>query len=147
MSFNVKFYYNRSDERQVFKDIIEGETLSGTLRDSSSIISPVIVFESDAILRYNFCYIPQFRRYYFIRNVESYRNQLWIVTMECDVLMSFKNDIANCQVVVDKQTMPENGDEYIDDGSLVADNYMFNTVYNFANGFNQNPTYILITAG
>lgn len=147
MSFDVKFYYNRSDERQVFKDIIEGETLSGTLRDSSSIISPVIVFESDAILRYNFCYISQFRRYYFIRNVESYRNQLWIVTMECDVLMSFKNDIANCQVVVDKQTMPENGDEYIDDGSLVADNYMFNTVYNFAYGFNQNPTYILITAG
>lgn len=147
MSFNIKFYYNRSDERQIFKDIIDGETLTGVLRDSSSIINPVIVFESDAVLRYNFCYIPQFQRYYFIRNVECYRNQLWIVTMECDVLMSFKNDIANCQVVVDKQTMSINGDEYIDDGSLVSDNYMFNTVYDYFNGFNENPTFILITAG
>ena len=61
--------------------------------------------------------------------------------------MSFKNDIANFQVVFDKQTMGENGDEYIDDGSLVCENVMFNRVYNFARGFNNTPEYILITAG
>lgn len=147
MSFNVKFYYNKSDERQIYKELTGETVIPGTLRDESSIISPVIMFESEDIMRFNFCYIPRFQRYYFIRNVESYRDGLWVVTMECDVLMSFKNDIAKCQVVVDKQTMTENGDEYIDDGSLVADNYMFNTVYPFSNGFNENPTYILITAG
>lgn len=43
--------------------------------------------------------------------------------------------------------MGENGDEYIDDGSLVCENVMFNRVYNFARGFNNSPEYILITAG
>ena len=43
--------------------------------------------------------------------------------------------------------MNVNGDEYIDDGSLVCDNMMFNTIYNFSNGFNNSPEYILITAG
>ena len=50
-------------------------------------------------------------------------------------------------VVVDKQSMEENGDEYIDDGSLIADNVMFTTVYNFPEGFNDTPEIILITAG
>lgn len=143
----VQFSYNTSDERQIFKELTTGVTLKGTLRDASSIISPVIMFESDAVMKYNFCYIPAWHRYYFVRDVQSYRNNLYVVSMECDVLMSFKNDIAKFAVVVDKQTMASNGDEYIDDGSLVCDNVMFNRVYNFSNGFNNSPEYILITAG
>ena len=143
----VQFFYNKSDERQIYKELIPGETLNGTLREESSLINPIILFQSDSVMKYNFMYIPEWNRYYFIRGKESYRNHLYYITAEVDVLMSFKNDIANCQVVIDKQTMPENGDEYIDDGSLVSDNYMFNRVYNFSNGFNENPTYILICAG
>ena len=122
----VKFYYNKSDERQIFKELVDGVTLEGNLRDSSSIISPTIMFTSEEVMRYNFCYIPQWQRYYFVRDIQSYRNNLYVVSLECDVLMSFKGDIANFQVVVDKQTMSENGDEYIDDGSLVCENVMFN---------------------
>lgn len=143
----IVFSYNTSDERQIFKNLVDDLTLEGSLRDSSSIISPTILVESSAVLRFNFCYIPQFQRYYFVRNVESIRTNLYLVSLECDVLMSFKGDIANFQVVVDKQTMDSNGDEYIDDGSLVCDNYMFNRIYNFARGFNNSPEYILITAG
>ena len=143
----VKFSYNKSDERQIFKTLVDGVTLEGTLRDASSIISPTIMFTSEEVMRYNYCYIPQWQRYYFVKDIESFRNNLYVVSLECDVLMSFKGDIANFQVVVDKQTMEENGDEYIDDGSLVCENVMFNRVYNFARGFNNSPEYILITAG
>lgn len=143
----VQFSYNASDERQIFKELTTGVTLEGVLRDESSIVNPIIMFESNEVMKYNFCYIPQWQRYYFVRDVKSYRNNIYIVTLECDVLMSFKNDIINFSVVVDKQTMTENGDEYIDDGSLVCDNVMFNRVYNFSKGFNESPEYILITAG
>ena len=61
--------------------------------------------------------------------------------------MSFRSDIFALKVVVDKQSNESNGDEYIDDSSLVTDNLMFNTVYNFPDGFNNNGEYILITAG
>ena len=67
--------------------------------------------------------------------------------MEVDPLMSFKRDILALSVVVSKQSSPSNGDEYIDDGSLVTDNQLFKTVYKFADGFNDNAQYILITAG
>lgn len=143
----VKLCYNSSDNRCINKNIIDGEIISGTLRTSTSIISPVITFESNSPLRYNYAYIPEFRRYYYIKNVTSVRNNLWEAQFEIDPLMSFKGDILALRVVVDKQSDESNGDEYIDDSSLVTDNLMFNTVYNFPDGFNNNGEYILITAG
>ena len=143
----VKLCYNSSDNRCINKNIIDGEVISGTLRTSTSIISPVITFESNSPLRYNYAYIGEFRRYYYIKNVTSARNNLWEVQFEIDPLMSFKADICALKVVVDKQSNESNGDEYIDDSSLVTDNLMFNTVYNFPDGFNNNGEYILITAG
>ena len=143
----IKLCYNSSDNRCINKNIIDGETISGTLRTSTSIIYPVITFENNSPLRYNYAYIPEFRRYYYITNVISARNNLWEVHFEIDPLMSFKADICALKVVVDKQSNESNGDEYIDDSSLVTDNLMFNMVYNFPDGFNNNGEYILITAG
>ena len=75
------------------------------------------------------------------------RKNLWTIELEVDPLMSFKADILALSVVVDKQSSASIGDEYIDDGSLVTDNYTFKSIYNFADGFNDHGEYILITAG
>ena len=61
--------------------------------------------------------------------------------------MSFKNDIANYKVVVNKQSMVDNADEYIDDGSLVADSKVVIETIDFPKGFNALPTTVLILAG
>lgn len=143
----VQFFYNMSDERKINKDLIEGEVFEGELRESVSVMNPTIRFEKEAVLRYNYAYIPSFQRYYTINNRTCFRDGLWDISMSVDVLMSFRNDIINLQAVVDKQSMPENGDEYIDDGSLVSDNNTFSTVYNFPAGFNDTGEYVLITAG
>lgn len=144
---DVIFYYNQSDDRQINKTLDTGETFSGSLRDEVSIMNPVVRFDTDAVLRYNYCYIPEFQRYYAITNVVAYREGLFDVSMDVDVLMSFRNHILQLPCVVDKQTDAVNGDEYIDDSSLVTDNVMYSTVYNFPNGFNNTPEFILITAG
>lgn len=143
----VKLYYNSSDNRSIKKEISNEHSFSGTLRQETSIINPEITITSLDPLRYNYCYIPVFQRYYYINNIESVRNNVWKLVMQVDPLMSFKKDILSLKAVVSKQSSADNGDEYIDDGSLVTDNLMFKTVYNFANGFNSNSEYILITAG
>lgn len=144
---DVVFYYNQSDDRQINKILDTGETFVGSLRDEVSIMNPVVRFDTDAVLRYNYCYIPEFQRYYAITNVVAYREGLFDVSMDVDVLMSFRRHILQLPCVVDKQTDATNGDEYIDDSSLVTDNVMYSTVYNFPNGFNDTPEFILITAG
>ena len=144
---DVIFYYNMSDDRMINKSLATGYTFQGVLRDECSIMSPTIRFENDGVLRYNYAYIPEFQRYYSITDKTSYRDGIWDVSFEVDVLMSFRNDINNLNVIVDKQTSSNIGDERIDDGSLVTENVMFKTVYNFPNGFNDAGEYILITAG
>lgn len=143
----VQFFYNVSDPRCINKNLIEGDTFEGQARDQVSIMNPVVLFDTEDIIKYNYAYIPEFERYYSIDNIVAYRNNLYEVTMTVDVLMSFRRDILNCVAVVDKQAMPENGDEYIDDGSLVTENIMFTEVLEFDGGFNDSVEYILIVAG
>lgn len=143
----VQFFYNYSDSRVINKNIEAGETFSGTARDEANVMTPVITFDTDEVLRYNYAYIPQFQRYYNLVDKTVYRQGLFTIAFAVDVLMSFRGHILQLPAVVDKQSMPENGDEYIDDSSLVTDNVMFTTVYNFPDGFNDTPELILITAG
>lgn len=143
----VKFYYNQSDDRVINKTLIEGESFEGQARDSISIMTPSVIFDKQGIIRYNYAYIPEFERYYKILDKIAYREGLWIVNFEVDVLMSFRNDIMHMKAIVDKQTMEVCGNEYIDDSSLVSENIMFKQVYNFLAGFNDTSEYILITAG
>lgn len=143
----VQFFYNTSDARVINKNLIVGETFEGQARDEVNILTPVVLFDTDEILRYNYAYIPQFQRYYSITDKNVFREGLFMVSFSVDVLMSFRGHILQLTAVVDKQSMPENGDEYIDDSSLVTDNVMFTTVYNYPDGFNDTPELILITAG
>lgn len=147
---DVKFYYNTSDDRVINKQLletVENNIFSGVVRDEVSVMNPIIRFEDDAILRYNYAYIPSFERYYTIVDRTAYRQGVWDVTFAVDVLMSFRRDICDLNVVVEKQSMLENGNQYIDDGSLVSENVMFQSVYEFPEGFNDTGEYILITAG
>lgn len=143
----VIFYYNQSDARQINKVLVTGGTFEGQARDEVNVINPIVIFDTPDILPYNYAYIPEFQRYYTIADKNAYREGLFEVTLDVDVLMSFRQDIFNMSAVVDKQTMPINGDEYIDDSSLVADNVQFVQIFDYPNGFNENPEYILITAG
>lgn len=146
---DVKFYYNASDDRVINKRLLEtgNNVFAGVPRDEVSVMNPVIRFESDEILRYNYAYIPSLQRYYSIVDRTAYRQGVWDITFAVDVLMSFRRDISDLYVVADKQSMAENGNEYIDDGSLVSENVMFQNVYEFPAGFNDTGEYILITAG
>lgn len=143
----VQFFYNTSDDRLINKELIEGITLEGIPRDDVNIMNPIIRFESSEIMRYNYAYIPELQRYYKVSSIDIARNEIYDVTFAVDVLMSFRGHILQLPVIVDKQTMSENGDEYIDDGSLVTDNVMFTTVYNYESGFNNEPEFVLIVAG
>lgn len=143
----VIFYYNMSDSRVMNKTLITGETFEGVPVDEVDIMSPILRFEKEEILRYNYAYIPELQRYYSVSKRTAVRDSIWDVIFSVDVLMSFRGDIAQLAVIVDKQSMDTNGNEYIDDGSLVAENVMFQTVYNFPSGFNTTGEFILITAG
>ena len=142
----IKFYKNSSEKNKIGKFLSSVLTLNGNLRDECSITSPSILVEATSLVDYNYCYIPEFKRYYFISDITSVRNNLWRVSLKCDVLESFKKDILNLSCIVDKQ-QNQSYSNNIDDGSYVNRADSFVEIANYQNGFNSSGEFILITAG
>ena len=142
----IKFYKNSSEKNKIGKSLSSELTLNGNLRDECSITSPSILVEATSLVDYNYCYIPEFKRYYFISDITSVRNNLWRVSLKCDVLESFKKDILNLSCIVDKQ-QNQSYSNNIDDGSYINRADSFVEIANYQNGFNSNGEFILITAG
>ena len=142
----INFYKNSSEKNKIGKFLSSVLTLNGNLRDECSITSPSILVESTSLVDYNYCYIPEFKRYYFISDITSVRNNLWRVSLKCDVLESFKKDILNLSCIVDKQ-QNQSYSNNIDDGSYINRADSFVEIANYQNGFNSSGEFILITAG
>ena len=142
----IEFYYNSSEKNKINKSISRELTMDGNLRDECSVINPTILVEHSNLSNYNYVYIPEFKRYYFITEMTIVRNNLWRISLKVDVLESFKSDILNLSCIVDKQQY-ENYGNNIDDGSYINKADSFVEIANYPNGFNSSGEFILITAG
>lgn len=144
---DLRLYYTNDENNKINKTLTNALLLVGTMRDSSSIINPVILVEGANFDGFNYAYIPQFDRYYFIKNIINYRNNLWILELECDVLMSFKSSILNmnCILIETEQT---GADRYLANSRVWVSKVKDKTdIISFPNGLLESGEYILITAG
>lgn len=143
---DIILYNNISSKENLNKTLTDELKLTGTLRNSTSIIRPIFVVSDYNVVNKNYCYIPEFNRFYYITDITSVNNNLWQITCEVDVLMSFVNDILNLDVIIDKQ-VDDYVNKYIEDNSYTVENKRFNQVIPFSVSFDEEPKYILITAG
>lgn len=123
--------------------------LEGAFRAATSALNLEIDIQKTNPLtyNYNYMYIEEFGRYYFIDEILSVRTNIWTIKATVDVLMSFKNDILLSDVILDKVEDETAANLYLDDGSFVMDSRKYNEVKEFPNGLNENGSYILICAG
>lgn len=143
---NITFYNNKSPKNKIGKILINAYSITGTLRNETSTTSFQFLVEITDVNAYNYIYVSEFNRYYFITNVVSVRTNLWLITAEIDVLESFKNEILQLNVIL---ANTENvGSKNYRRGEcwdvLVKEK---TDIVNFSNGLSTNGEFILITAG
>lgn len=149
---DLVLHYTNDENNKISKSFTSTLNLEGTLRDSASVVNPIILVEDSRYHEYsytdfNYAYIPQFNRYYFIREIENYRNNLWILHLEVDVLMSFRSSILSLQCIL-VETESTGADRYLSDERVWVAKVKDKTdVINFPNGLLETGEYILITAG
>ena len=115
-------------------------------RDVTNIINPVILIELNEIGNYNYCYIPNFNRYYFITDITVIRTGLFAISLMVDVLESFKTEIKNLSVIL-LNTQNVGTNNYLP-SQVFRNNVKAKTdIINFPNGLNDSGEFILITAG
>ena len=142
----IKLYTNNSEKIAVNKDITELMSLNGILRDNTSIQNPVITLNRNIseLINCNYVFISDFNRYYYVNNINSVKQNLTELSLSCDVLMSFKDDILKQTAIIKKQQ--ELWNLYIDDGSFSSQQNSRIQVKSFPNKIT-GESYVLVLAG
>lgn len=145
--FDIILYNVLDQNNKVDKKLEDGLDITGNLRTESDVVHPSILIEHSLPMSHNYCYIPVWNRYYYIRDVRSVRNNIVELKLEVDVLMSFRSQIRNVPAIIDKQASLSNSNMYIDDGDWVVQNDEFIQIRELPSGFNNEGEFILIAAG
>ena len=146
MAFTISLFKTASENNRVVKVLTDEKQLSGVLRYQTSVLNPRIRIESaENIAGYNYCYIPEFGRYYYIIDITSIRTNVWEASMRCDVLMSYKDEIKSIIGVVVRQESNPNK-LLVDRLERLQSNKDIDILY-YPNAFSKNLQFVLVTAG
>lgn len=118
-------------------------------KDRSSLFDPVIILETeDDISIYNYAYISEWERYYFIdpKNVEVIGENRYQIMLSCDSLTTFADQIIGVPCIIDR-TENYGGSRYIPSEAFVANCKHKTDILQFPSGLLANGEFILITAG
>lgn len=109
----IKLYHTNSSSNTLGKELTGETPFSVVLKDTTEVLQPEITLKSETLLDFNYAYIPDFDRYYFINNIESVANSLVRILLSVDVIESYKEDILNSWGLISKDKPPN---FYVDSG-------------------------------
>lgn len=102
----MKLYTTKTPNNTIGK-VLENETeYNIKFKSQADRTKPVVVLMSETMIDFNYAYIPDFNRYYFVESIEVTPNKIYNISLRCDVLESFKNDILESSGFVNQQTTP-----------------------------------------
>ena len=144
MSFSIKLQNSGFPMNQIEKHPNLVATVTGTLRNETDVVNPIILIERSSFPDCNYMTIDEFHRSYFITEVRSVRNNVWEVHGHSDPLMSFKTQILQNRMLVSRN---ENQyDLLLNDGYFKCRQNSRIGYISFPSGLH-NWNYVLITAG
>lgn len=102
-----KFYKTTSPKNAINKVLTDEVEKDLFLKDDVNILRPdfnITIF--DGIFTYNYAYVPDFSRYYFIDDIVILTVKIVQVRLKVDVLETWKSDIltANCHITKDNNS-------------------------------------------
>lgn len=112
MSFSVRLYTLSKRDNSTKRPSGDGTLFNCIIKSGSGMMHPTITLDlgktSDPS-QYNYAYIPNFDRYYFIE--EWYFDRaLWTASLKVDVLATYKTEIGNANLYVMRCASEHNGD-------------------------------------
>ena len=148
---NITLYKTKSANNVISKKLISEKNLGNSciLADNTSVTSPTVIIGGitslDSISDYNYAYIPQCHRYYYINDIIALSGGRIKLILSVDVLMSFKTDILNSTQLVTRQK--NKGKMYLADADWTLDGrtYLRSQYFNENHFSPQNDSFVLIT--
>ena len=96
----LQIYNNNSNTNVLNKKITLIDTLEFNLKADNSILQPILILKNYSAG--NYCYIKEFKRYYYITDIRVLTGGLYHLQLEEDVLMTYKNKIMTNPITTQK---------------------------------------------
>ena len=148
----IDTYMNNSDNNAMYKDLTAVESgVSIVLKESTTMEEPIIKikYRTDASTppvpqKFNYCYISEFDRYYFVTNV-TYAQQFMEVALKVDALSSFADALEDVKVLITRST--NRYDMYLPDPDTPVRSDKLIGTQLFYNGFGGESMVLAVTGG
>ena len=139
----VIFYKYNGIKNKINKTLENGLTVNDVVvrNDFDITAFELLIKNSDFNSEYNYCYIQDLGRYYFIESVEKMNGTIFKIRLTVDVLKTFSTQIENIQAVITKSENPDNN--FVD--CEKSENYT-SEVINLTDNFNHSGNLILVTS-
>lgn len=140
----IVLFRNDSDIKVVNKNITEIATINGVWKENTDVLEPHVVINNRSMTGVNYCYIPEFDRYYYIDDHAKITGGQVEIVCSVDVLMSWKEYFKILTAVIARQENQWN--LYLNDEMFKAYQNPRIQTKKFPNGFTTQE-FVLTLAG
>ena len=141
----IKLFNTSDSNNTINKSLTDKTEYNIKFKGQADILNPVVKLQSETPILFNYGYIPDFKRYYFINNIVIEPNGIYTIELNVDVLESFKTEILNCYGYI---TQSNKINEYYNAGYETEERKETEIFKgNVTVGQNENPTLIVTTIG
>lgn len=124
----------QSSHNSIDKKILTEKLLENCkLLETTNVVNPTVIIggfaKMEDISDYNYCYIAQFKRYYFIRDIKNMTGGRVQIDMHVDVLKTYKASILDSQQLIIAEN--DKGKMYLSNREWVTDERTYTRCYNF----------------
>lgn len=101
-SITIDLYNVSDDNEKVNKTLGTAKEFTNcSIKEQTDITNITLRIQTtDNLSAYNYVYVSEYGRYYFIDRIETTPTGFWVLSCRCDVLMSFASQILNLRGTV-----------------------------------------------
>lgn len=147
MSFTINLYSNNEETIVVNKTLSTPLTLNANFKYGFNLTKPTLSVSTTlaTMANYNYLYIPEFGRYYYITSIKGVSNSLVEIECDCDLLMSFKDEFITSDCTIERNETK--GNVYVSDSLYPVESRTTTVTKKFPSAFSDTASLVLITIG
>ena len=149
MSYTLNCYANYEEMNVVNKTLPENPSLSLScnLKYGLNERQPTLIVGCDitTLTQYNYFHIPELGRYYFKVDLIGVSNILCELSLDCDLLMTWKGQFLSSECIVERNE--NRGNTYVVDSVYPVESRTTTITKKFSKSLHDGESIILVTIG
>lgn len=102
---NIDLFNYQGGKVVINKPVANPERITGLFVQPFNILNPEIKIRWNGVFNFNYVFVPELNKYYFVDGVEIVSNDVYKISLSVDVLKTYETEILNSfGLIVSRET-------------------------------------------